>query len=98
MSASIPRSRKLQHLATAVIGVVILLVCIPRAAAAFQIVKSAVPIVGDFALDNAKIELTIDPGSIKTTSLRITNRTDQTRTFQVTVEDMEGTDNPSEPV
>ena len=67
-------------------------------AAAYQIVKTNVPIVGDFALDNAKIELSIDPGSIKSTSLRITNRSDQTRTFEVTIEDMKGTDNPSEPV
>jgi hypothetical protein len=98
MTKSVARRRSYQEFAGILVSVAVALTFIARPVAAYQIVKTNVPIVGDFALDNAKIELSIEPGSIKTTSLRITNRSHQTRTFQVTIEDMKGTDNSSEPV
>lgn len=54
--------------------------------------------VGDFVIGPGKVEMTIKPGQSVTKMISVTNRISDNRTFQLTVEDMSGSANPSEAV
>lgn len=55
-------------------------------------------IPGDFVVGPGKTELTIEPGTSKTIEMLLTNRTGETREFNLEVEDATGTNDPATPV
>jgi hypothetical protein len=87
---------KIRHLiaALSVLGVLI----VPQVASALEIKDAAVDIKGDFVLEPAKLEVTLNPGEKTTKTLSIVNRTDREQTFTITVEDFEGSRDPNQVV
>ena len=79
-------------------AVLALFLCAPPHAHAYQIVQTGTELRGDFALEPAKIELTMAPGSSQVVTLHITNRDRAPRTFTVSTEDTSGSDDPSTPI
>jgi len=57
-----------------------------------------IELVGDFVLNQAKVEVEMNPGDIRTKSIEIINRTSETRKFTVSVEDTGGTEDGSKAV
>jgi hypothetical protein len=76
-------------LALAALGV------LPTAASAYQIEDIGAATVGDFVLEQAKIEVTLDPGQTETRNVMVTNRTGHTQAFKVVLEDFIGTSDGS---
>ncbi len=70
----------------------------PLIASAYTISSTNIPIQGDFVLEPAKVELTVLPGDVTDTELRLVNRTDKTLTFSVDVEDTKGSSDASRSV
>ncbi|NTV21959.1 MAG: hypothetical protein HGB03_00085 [Candidatus Yonathbacteria bacterium] len=70
----------------------------PGFVSAYTITHIGASIRGDFVLEPAKIELFTNPGHESVTELQVTNRTDDTLTFSVSIEDMSGSDDPMRPV
>lgn len=54
--------------------------------------------VGDFVIGPGKVELTIKPGQTVTKMISVTNRISEDRTFELIVEDMSGSADPSQAV
>lgn len=54
--------------------------------------------VGDFVIGPGKVELTIKPGQTVTKMISVTNRISDDRTFELMVEDMSGSADPSQAV
>lgn len=65
---------------------------------AYEIVQTGLTQNGDFALDQAKVEVSMHPGDIRHAQLVFTNRTQQKRTFILEREDTRGSQDGSEPV
>ena len=65
---------------------------------AYEIVNTSAEISGDFVLEPAKLEITLDPGAVTTETLNILNRTDKTLDFKIEIEDFSGSKDPSQTV
>jgi hypothetical protein len=70
----------------------------PFIASAYTISSTSAPIRGDFVLEPAKVELTVAPGDITETELRMVNRTEETLNFTIDIEDTKGSDDASRSV
>lgn len=55
-------------------------------------------VVGDFVVGPGKIDVTLKPGESTVIEMTVTNRTGEKRIFNLTTEDMTGSDDPSIPV
>jgi hypothetical protein len=55
-------------------------------------------VFGDFVVGPGKVELTLNPGESKTVEVTLANRMGDDRKFDLTVEDMKGSDNPEQTV
>ncbi len=55
-------------------------------------------VIGDFVVGPGKADVTIKPGESKVVYMTVTNRTGETRRFNVTVEDAEGSNDYNTPV
>ncbi len=55
-------------------------------------------VVGDFVVGPGKVELTINPGESKTILISVSNRTGESRRFQIEVEDAKGSKDVSQTV
>lgn len=55
-------------------------------------------IVGDFVVGPGKVDVALKPGETRIVEMMVTNRTGERRIFNLTVEDMTGSDDPSTPV
>lgn len=56
------------------------------------------PAIGDFVVGPGKVDITIEPGQSKTTEMIVTNRTGETRRFNITIEDAEGSQDAMKPI
>src|SRR4051812_37581636 len=65
---------------------------------AYNITQTTVDDRNDFAVEPAKQEIIIDPGSNDTRSVSVTSRIKTPTTFKVEIEDILGSDNPNQPV
>ncbi len=74
------------------------MMAMPMVASAYTISSTSAPVSGDFVLEPAKVEMIMAPGSTAETELRLTNRSDKTLTFSVSVEDTKGSDDASRSV
>jgi hypothetical protein len=55
-------------------------------------------VVGDFVVGPGKVDLTIEPGQLRTIQMTVTNRTGELRRFNIETEDAEGTDDIQQPI
>lgn len=55
-------------------------------------------VFNDFVLGPGKIEVEIKPGETRVVNLNVSNRYDEPKNFKIQVEDMEGTDSPTQPI
>lgn len=65
---------------------------------AYEIKDAGVDVNNDIVLEPAKIEVFLDPGASETKTLRIINRTTETKEFNIDIEDFTGSKDPSKPV
>ena len=77
---------------------VVSICAMPLIASAYTISQTSAPIQGDFVLEPAKIELYVAPGDVTNTELRLVNRTDETLTFTLDIEDTKGSNDASRSV
>lgn len=68
------------------------------AANAYEITNVNVENSGDFVLEPAKVEMTLNPEASETRELVITNRTGDTLEFTVSIEDFKGSPNPNKTI
>jgi hypothetical protein len=55
-------------------------------------------VVGDFVVGPGKVDVSLKPGESRTVEMIVTNRTGETRIFNLTTEDMTGSDDVEKPV
>ncbi len=67
----------------------------PSLASAFSVSQVTVEPVGDFVVEPAKIELTLEPGETVTKTVTVTSRISGETDFSISLEDFLGTDNGS---
>lgn len=65
---------------------------------AYEIKDTTTEIKGDFVLEPAKVEVSLDPGSFRTEVLNILNRTDKELNFKIEIEDFMGSQDPNQTV
>jgi hypothetical protein len=65
---------------------------------AYQKQSLTVENAGDFVVEPGKTEILVDPGQTVVKNVSVTNRIDRRVTFQITTEDIAGTDNPLQAV
>lgn len=71
------------------------LAALPGGALAYSIEDVGAANIGDFVLEQAKLEITLNPGESATRRVMITNRTGRTQEFKIVTEDFVGTDDGS---
>jgi len=81
-----------------IITALLILMLLPVFLYAFTIQDVSVEEQGDFILEPAKIEVELSAGESMTKSIVITNRTGETRTFNIEIEDFTGSQDPSRTV
>lgn len=62
---------------------------------AYDIERAGEEVFNDFVVGPAKVELDLEPGTEKTVELSITNRMGEPRSFTLSVEDAQGSDDPN---
>ncbi len=65
---------------------------------AYEIRDTETEIKGDFVLEQAKVEVTLNPGDSQIKVLNVLNRTDKKLDFKIEIEDFSGSNNPNETV
>ena len=86
-------------LLTAVTAVgLVMAVAFPALAGAFTIQKSSDPPSEQMVISPTKVELNLDPGQSATRDITLSNRTSSVKNVQFSVEDLEGSQDPSQDI
>ncbi len=75
--------------------VLLVLAAWPRPALAYTVEKHDDEVTGQIVITPTKVEMNLDPGDSGTAEVTVINRTGDTVTFQFTIEDFEGSRDPS---
>lgn len=90
-------SHPLARLALALATVILLFLSYqPTKAHAYAVEKHDDPVTGQFVISPTKVELDVKPGDIISRDVEISNRTGSTLTIEFSVEDFEGSTDPSQ--